>query len=202
MQELPGLFSSDNLTLYGCSIEVHPELTNPCDLWFSVRRLTQINWCSVGYSQVRSLLGSFGSHKEMLFPKGNKLIVLNMVDKEHSRCVELQQCPGCKHHKVTDNRFPPDGSMIWKSPLPTEYVNTKSDNLWIVNWNLESLFTTLTCMNSLGSCINTFSRYRKARPKNELGTLLIFDLTPLHFEKYFTLSHSAKCSVSTQLAYI
>ena len=78
MQELPGLFSSDNLTLYGCSIEVHPELTNPCCLWFSVRRLTQINWYSVGYSQVRSLQGSFVSHKEMF---STKLIELNMVDK-------------------------------------------------------------------------------------------------------------------------
>ena len=126
MQELPGLFSSDNLTLYGCSIEVHPELTNPCHLWFSVRRLTQVNWCSVGYSQVRSLQGSFGSDKEMFYAK---LIELIIVDKDYSRCVELQQCPGCKHHKVTDNRFQPDGSMIWKSPLPTEYVNTKSDNL-------------------------------------------------------------------------
>ena len=54
-------------------------------------------------------------------------------------------------------------------------------------------------MNSLGSCINTFGRYRKVKPKNELGTLLIFDLTTLHFEKYLNLSHSAKCSVSTQM---
>ena len=54
-------------------------------------------------------------------------------------------------------------------------------------------------MNSLGSCINKFGRYRKVKPKNELGTLLIFDLTTLHFEKYLNLSHSAKCSVNTQL---
>ena len=57
-------------------------------------------------------------------------------------------------------------------------------------------------MNSLGSCINTFDRYRKGNPKNELGTPLIFDLTTLYFEKYLNLSHSAKCSVSTQLTYI
>ena len=126
MLKWPDLFNSDNLTLYGRCIEVHPELTNPCHLWFNVGRLTQVNWCSVGYSQVRSLQGSFGSHKEMFCAK---LIELIIVDKDHSRCVELQQCPGCKHHKVTGNRFPPDGSMIWKSPLPTEYVNTKSDNL-------------------------------------------------------------------------
>ena len=88
--------------------------------------------------------------------------------------------------------------MIWKSPLPTEYVNNKSDNLWIVNWNLESLFTTLTCMNSLGSCISTFSRYRKGNPKTELGTLLIFTFDHFALWKYLNLSHSAKCSVSTQ----
>ena len=166
-----------------------PVLTNPCHLWFSVWRLTQVNWCSVGYSQVRSLQGSFGSYREMLFPKGNKLIVLNIVDKKYSRCVELQQCPGCKHNKVTDNRFQPGGSTTQKSPLPTEYVNIKSVNLLTVNLNLESLFTTLTCMNSLGSCINTLGRYRKVKPKNELGTLLIFDLTTLRFEKYLNLSH-------------
>ena len=33
---------------------------------------------SVGYSQVRSLQGSFGSHKEMFFAK---LIELSMMDK-------------------------------------------------------------------------------------------------------------------------
>ena len=74
MQELPGLFSSDNLTLCGCSIKVQPELTNPCPLWFSVRSFES----SVGYSQVRSLQGSFGSHKEMFFAK---LIELSMMDK-------------------------------------------------------------------------------------------------------------------------
>ena len=40
-------------------------------------------------------------------------------------------------------------------------------------------------------------------PKNELGELLVFlILTTLHFEKDLNLLHSAKCSVSTQLAYI
>ena len=57
-------------------------------------------------------------------------------------------------------------------------------------------------MNSLGSCINTFGRYRKGNQKNELGTLLTFDLTTLYFKKYLNLSHSSKCSVSTQLTYI
>ena len=58
-------------------------------------------------------------------------------------------------------------------------------------------------MNSLGSCINTFGRYKKVNPKNELGELLIFLLlTTLHFEKDLNLLHSAKCSVSTQLTYI
>ena len=71
-----------------------------------------------------------------------------------------------------------------------------------MNLNLESLFTTLTCMNSLRSYINTFGRYRKVKPINELGTLLIFDLLTLHFEKYLNLSHSTKCSVSTQLTCI
>ena len=58
-------------------------------------------------------------------------------------------------------------------------------------------------MNSLGSCINTFGRYKKVNPKNELGELLIFLLlTTLHFGKDLNLLHSAKCSVSTQLTYI
>ena len=58
-------------------------------------------------------------------------------------------------------------------------------------------------MNSLGSCINTFGRYKKVNPKNELGELLVFLLlTTLHFEKDLNLLHSAKCSVSTQLTYI
>ena len=49
-------------------------------------------------------------------------------------------------------------------------------------------------MNSLGSYIYTFGRYKKVNPKNELGELLVFlILTTLHF---------AKCSVSTQLTYI
>ena len=39
------------------------------------------NWCSVGYSQVRSLQGSFGPHKEMPFPKENKVVELTIVDK-------------------------------------------------------------------------------------------------------------------------
>ena len=86
MQELPDLFSSDKLTLYGCFIEVYPELTSSYHLWFSMRRLTQINWCSVGYSQVRSLQGSFGSYKEMFFPKGNKMIVLNIIYKVVQEC--------------------------------------------------------------------------------------------------------------------
>ena len=58
-------------------------------------------------------------------------------------------------------------------------------------------------MNSLGSCINTFGRYKKVNPKNELGELLIFLLlTTLHFGKDLNLLYSAKCSVSTQLTYI
>ena len=58
-------------------------------------------------------------------------------------------------------------------------------------------------MNSSGSCINTFGRYRKVRPENELGThFKIFDLTTLDFEKYLNLSHSAKCFVSTHLTFI
>ena len=58
-------------------------------------------------------------------------------------------------------------------------------------------------MNSLGSCIYTFGRYKKVNPKNELGELLVFlILTTLHFEKDLNLLHSAKCSVSTQLTYI
>ena len=58
-------------------------------------------------------------------------------------------------------------------------------------------------MNSLGSCISTFGRYKKVNPKNELGELLVFLLlTTLHFEKDLNLLHSAKCSVSTQLTYI
>ena len=57
-------------------------------------------------------------------------------------------------------------------------------------------------MNSLGSCINTFGRYKKGNSKRELGILLIFDLVTLHYEKYLNLSHSAKCSVGTQLTYI
>ena len=58
-------------------------------------------------------------------------------------------------------------------------------------------------MNSLGSYIYTFGRYRKVNPKNGLGELLVFlILTTLHFEKDLSLLHSAKCSVSTQLTYI
>ena len=58
-------------------------------------------------------------------------------------------------------------------------------------------------MNSLGSCINTFGRYKKVNSKHELGELLIFLLlTTLYFEKDLNLLHSAKCSVSTQLTYI
>ena len=58
-------------------------------------------------------------------------------------------------------------------------------------------------MNSLGSCINTFGRYKKVNLKNELGELLVFlILTTLHFEKDLNLLHSAKCSVSIQLTYI
>ena len=58
-------------------------------------------------------------------------------------------------------------------------------------------------MNSLGSYIYTFGRYKKVNPKNELGELLVFlILTTLHFEKDLNLLHSAKCSVSTQLTYI
>ena len=53
-----------------------------------------------------------------------------MVDKVLSRCVELQQCPGCKHHQETDSRFQPGGTTTQKSPLPTEYVNTNPDNLY------------------------------------------------------------------------
>ena len=54
-------------------------------------------------------------------------------------------------------------------------------------------------MNSLGSCINTFGRYKKVNPKNDLGELLIFLLlTTSHFRKDLNLLHSAKCSVSTQ----
>ena len=43
---------------------------------------------------------------------------------------------------------------------------------------------------------------QKGKTKNKLGKPLIFDLTTLHFDKYMNLSHSAKCSVSTQLTYI
>ena len=58
-------------------------------------------------------------------------------------------------------------------------------------------------MNSLGSYIYTFGRYKKVNPKNGLGELLVFlILTTLHFEKDWSLLHSAKCSVSTQLTYI
>ena len=58
-------------------------------------------------------------------------------------------------------------------------------------------------MNSLGSYIYTFSRYKKVNPKNELGELLVFFiLTTSHFEKDLNLLHSAKCSVSTQLTYM
>ena len=58
-------------------------------------------------------------------------------------------------------------------------------------------------MNSLGSYIYTFGRYKKVNPKNELGEPLVFSiLTTLHFEKDLNLLHSAKCSVSTQLTYI
>ena len=64
-------------------------------------------------------------------------------------------------------------------------------------------FTTLTCMNSLGSYIYTFGRYKKVNPKNGLGELLeLLILTTLHFGKDLSLLHSAKCSVSTQLTYI
>ena len=124
MQELPGLFRSDNLTLYGCSIEVHPELTNPCHLWFSIRRLTKINWCSVGYSQVRSLQGSFGSHKEMF---STKLIVLNIVDKVVQQVCLTVTMPWVQapqsHRQQVPNR--------WKYDLKVTFtnVNTKSDNL-------------------------------------------------------------------------
>ena len=76
--------------------------------------------------------------------------------------------------------------MIWQSTLPTEDVNTKSDNLWIVNLNLESLFTTLTCMNSLGSCLSTFGRYRKGNPKMNLVQFWFLLLTTLHFESIWT----------------
>ena len=58
-------------------------------------------------------------------------------------------------------------------------------------------------MNSLGSYIYTFGRYKKVNPKNEPGEFLVFlILTTLHFEKDLNLLHSAKCSVSTQLTYI
>ena len=55
-------------------------------------------------------------------------------------------------------------------------------------------------MNSLGSCVYTFGRYKKVNLKNGLGELFI--LTSLHFGKDLSLLHSAKCSVSTQLTYI
>ena len=58
-------------------------------------------------------------------------------------------------------------------------------------------------MNSLGSYIYTFGRYKKVSPKHELGELLVFSiLTTLHFEKDLSLLHSAKYSVSIQLTYI
>ena len=58
-------------------------------------------------------------------------------------------------------------------------------------------------MNSLGSYIYTFGKYKKVNPKNELGELLVFlILTTLYFERDLNLLHSAKCSVSTQLTYI
>ena len=58
-------------------------------------------------------------------------------------------------------------------------------------------------MNSLGSYIYTFGRYKKVNPENGLGELLeLLILTTLHFGKDFSLLHSAKCSVSTQLTYI
>ena len=52
-------------------------------------------------------------------------------------------------------------------------------------------------MNSLGSCINTFDRYKKVNSKNELDELLVLLLL-----KDLHLLHSVKCSVSTQLTYI
>ena len=56
-------------------------------------------------------------------------------------------------------------------------------------------------MNSLGSYIYTFGRYKEVNPKNELGELLeLLILTT--FGKDLSLLHSAKCSVSTQLTYI
>ena len=57
-------------------------------------------------------------------------------------------------------------------------------------------------MNSLGSCINTFGRYKKVNPKNELGTLLTFTFNHFVLWKDLNLLHSAKCSVSTQLTYM
>ena len=58
-------------------------------------------------------------------------------------------------------------------------------------------------MNSLGSYIYTFGRYKKVNPKNGLGELLeLLILTTLHFGKDLSLLHTAKCSVSTQLTYI
>ena len=54
-------------------------------------------------------------------------------------------------------------------------------------------------MNSLGSGINTFGRYKNVNPKNELGTLLIFTFNHFVFLKGLNLLHSTKCSVSTQL---
>ena len=43
-------------------------------------------------------------------------------------------------------------------------------------------------MNSLGSYIYTFGRYKKVNSKNELGELLVFlILTTLHFEKDLNL---------------
>ena len=54
-------------------------------------------------------------------------------------------------------------------------------------------------MNSLGSYIYTFGRYKKVNPKNGLGELLVLlILTTLHFEEDL----SRLCSVSTQLTYI
>ena len=46
-------------------------------------------------------------------------------------------------------------------------------------------------MNSLGSCINTFGRYKKVRPENELGNLYIFNYyVPGKVKYLFTLPNA------------
>ena len=72
-----------------------------------------------------------------------------------------------------------------------------------MNLNLESLFHHSDIYELIRFIYIHIWQVQKGEPKYELGELLVFlILTTLHFGKDLNLSHSAKCSVSTQLTYI